>query len=191
MHRFEDLLKNRRSVRNFQERPVPEKTIRAIIQESILAPSSGNEQSWRFVIVSDTDFMADISQDCKQTLLSRIDKTPNDYAKKYKPILSKPDYNIFYNAPALVYILGVKELKNSEINCTLAASYFMFSAVNRNLGTCWISFAKFVKDDAIKKRLGLDPELFIVAPIIIGYPGKIPAAPPRKEADILKVIRHP
>ncbi len=76
-------------------------------------------------------------------------------------------------APALVFIIGTKLLKNSEINCTLAASYFMFSAVNRGLGTCWISFAKFVQDEKIKKKLGLDPDHFIAAPIIIPNFGRI------------------
>ncbi len=187
MSSFEYLLKNRRSVRDFQNTPVPEETICAIIQDSTFAPSSGNEQPWQFVIVSNRDFMEDISRDCKQALLDRIEKDPNDYAKKYKNLLSKPAYNIFYNAPALVYILGKKQLKNSEVNCTLAASYFMFSAVERDLATCWISFAKFVKGDTIKKKLGLDLDLFIVAPIIIGYPKQIPAPPPRNKAKVLRV----
>lgn len=167
MNNFEALLKNRRSVRNFHETPVPEEILAAIIQDSTLAPSSGNEQPWQFTIVSDRSFMAEISRDCKQTILHRIANDANDYAKKYKTLLSKTEYNIFYNAPAVVFIMGTKRLKNSEVNCTLAAAYFMFSAVTRGLATCWISFAKFISDDRIKKKLGLDPDLFIVAPIIL------------------------
>jgi nitroreductase len=187
---FEDLLKNRRSIRSFQETPVPEETLGAIIHDSTLAPSSGNEQPWQFVTVTDKRFMEEISRDCKEALLNRIDKNPNDYAKKYEKLLSKSEYNIFYNAPALVYILGTKQLKNSEVNCTLAASYIMFSAVNRGLGTCWISFAKFIKDNTIKRKLGLNPDLFIVAPLIIGYPKNTPPPPPRNEAKILSVTGH-
>ena len=187
MFSFQELLSNRRSVRDFQETPVAEETLRAIIRESTLAPSSGNEQPWRFVVVLDRCIMEEISRDCKQALLRRIDQDPNDYAGKYRSILCKPEYNIFYNAPALVYILGIRRLKNSEVNCTLAASYFMFSAASRGLGTCWISFAKFIRDKAIQEKLGLDPDHFIVAPIIVGYPKKIPASSPRREARILIV----
>ena len=187
MGSFEDLLRIRRSVRNFKETPVPQETLWALIQDSTLAPSSGNEQPWRFVIVTDKCFMTEISRECKQALLHRIDSNPDDYAKKYKTLLSRPEYNIFYNAPALVFILGLKHLKNSEVNCTLAAGYFMFSAANRGLGTCWISFAKFINDKTIKKKLGLDPSLFIVAPIIVGYPQQIPAPPPRRDAEILSI----
>ena len=188
MMTFDELLKNRRSVRKFENRPVPVETLEAVIQDSLLAPSSGNEQSWQFILVSNPELMKDISNDCKAFLLDRIAANPDDYAKKYRPLLSKEDYNIFYNAPALIFIIGTTELKNSEINCTLAASYLMFSAANRGLGTCWISFAKFIRDDAIKQQLGLEPHHFIVAPIIIGYPAVIPSIPPRKPADFIKKI---
>lgn len=187
MGSFDDLLKNRRSIRDFYDTPVPEETIQAIIRDSTLAPSSGNEQPWQFVMVTDRDFMADISRDCKEALLDRIAKDPGDYAQKYKALFSNPAFNIFYNAPAVVFIMGDKQLKNSEINCTLSAGYFMFSAVAHNLGTCWVSFAKFVKDDRIKKKLRLNPDLFIVAPIIIGYPKQVPAPPKRKEARIVRI----
>lgn len=63
----------------------------------------------------------------------------------------------------------------------------MFSAVNRGLAIFWISFAKFVRDEKIRKKLGLDLGSFIVVPIIIGYPKQIPAAPPRNPAKILHV----
>ena len=33
--------------------------------------------------------------------------------------LAKEEYNIFYNAPALVYIIGSNKLKNTEINCVI------------------------------------------------------------------------
>ena len=187
MFSFQEFLKNRRSVRNFKEASVPRDIIETVIKESTYAPSSGNEQSWQFSVLTDKQLMAGISRDCKQTLLDRIAADPEDYAKKYKALLSKPDYNIFYNAPALVFILGRTDLKNSEINCTLAASYLMFSAVNRGLGSCWISFGKFVRDEELKEKIGLDSSLFIAAPIILGYPVKIPSPPPRKTAEILWV----
>ncbi len=185
---FDDLLKNRRSIRHFKETPVPTDTITSIIQDSTMAPSSGNEQSWQFIIVKDRSIMKDISQDCKNSILSRISRNPDDYAKKYETLLSKNEYNIFYNAPSLVFIMGTKRIKNSEINCCLAASYFMFSAIKHGLGTCWISFGKFICDDTIKQKLGITHDHFIVAPIILGYPEKIPPMPPRKPADIIKII---
>ena len=188
MKTFDELLKDRRSIRKFKNKSVHPELINTIIHDSTMAPSSGNEQPWQFIVVSDHSFLNELSQDCKKALLQRIADNPHDYASKYKSLLSKEEFNIFYNAPALVYIVGSNKLKNTEINCTLAASYFMLSAVAHGLGTCWISFARFVQNEKIKEKLGLDGDHLIVAPIIIGYPETIPQQPPRKPVEIIKTI---
>jgi nitroreductase len=188
MKTFNELLKNRHSIRNFRNINVPQELINTVINDSIMAPSSGNEQPWQFIIVSDRSLLNEISEDCKNALLQRIALSPNDYAKKYESILSKKEYNIFYNAQTLVYIVGSKKLKNTEINCAVAAAYFMLSAVELGLGTCWVSFARFVQDEKIKIRLGLNENHLIVAPIIIGYPQVVPKKTSRKPAEIIKIV---
>jgi len=50
------------------------------------------------------------------------------------------------------------------------------------------STGKEIHDPAIINELGIPDNCTIVAPIILGYPEKIPAAPKRKEAEILKII---
>jgi len=64
----------------------------------------------------------------------------------------------------------------------------MFSAVAYKLGTCWISFARFVQNERIKEKLGLNADHKIVAPIIIGYPEIIPDPPHRNQVKIIKTI---
>jgi len=46
-----ELLKKRRSTRDYEEKEVPLDTVMEIVRESCLAPSSGNGQPWRFIIV--------------------------------------------------------------------------------------------------------------------------------------------
>ncbi len=116
MKTFDELLKDRRSIRKFNNKKVSLEVIDSIIHDSSMAPSSGNEQPWEFIVVSDRTIMSNISSDCKKALLHRISENPDDYAKKYKELLSKDEYNIFYNAPCLVYIVGSSKLKNTEIN---------------------------------------------------------------------------
>jgi nitroreductase len=188
MKTLDELLKNRRSIRKFKNTCVHPELINTIIHDSTLAPSSGNEQPWQFIVVSNRSCLKEISQDCKKALLQRMAEKPHDYASKYKALLAKKEYNIFYNAPVLVLIVGSNKLKNTEINCTLAASYLMFSAVAHGLGTCWISFARFIQNEKIKEKLGLNGEHLIVAPIIIGYPEIIPQPPHRNQVKIIKTI---
>jgi len=185
---FKELLKNRRSVRNFEDKPVSIEVIRTLINESVLAPSAGNEQPWKFIVVRNKEMMRRISEESKKNILARINANPDDYAKKYQKMLENESFNIFYNAPCLVMILGSTQLKNLYVDCALAASYFMFGAAAQGLGTCWINFGTEVYDVELKNDLGIPAESTIVAPIIAGYPVKIPAAPKRKEPEIIKTI---
>ena len=188
MMNFDELLINRRSVRKFKDKKVANETILKIINDAILAPSSGNDQPWKFIIVNDKLIMKEISDEAKKNLLKRISLNPGDYAKKYEKMLNNESFNIFYNAPSMIFIIGEKKVKNMVINCTLAASYFMFSAAVHGLGTCWINFATVIDSPEILNKLGIPKECGIVAPIIIGYPEEIPNIPNRKEPEILKII---
>ncbi len=185
---YKKILINRRSVRNYLEKQVPIETILEIIHESTYAPSSGNEQPWKFIIINDRIAMKNISEEAKSNILNWIESNPNDNVKKYETLLKNKEYNIFYNASTVVLIIGDTNLKNTKVNCALAGSYFMMSATSRNLGTCWINFATHIKSKDMIKQLGIPENHEIVAPIIIGYPAEVPTIPLRKEPEIIRII---
>lgn len=183
-----ELLVKRRSIRNFQPEKVPGELIETIVNESILAPNAGNEQPWKFIIVTHREMMNRISDECKLNLLNRIASNPGDYAKKYEKMLQKEAFHIFYHAPAVVFLLGESGLKNLYVDCALAASYLMMSATSRGLGSCWVNFATEIHDPEMRRELGIPDDHTIVAPIALGYPAKVPGIPHRKEPQILKII---
>ena len=185
---FEEILESRRSIRDYQDKPVSIEIIKEIIKDSILAPSAGNEQPWKYVIVSNKEMLKKMSDDSKKNILAHIAANPDDYAKKYESMLMNESYNVFYNAPCLVIIFGEKDLKNLCVDCALAASYFMMSAVSRGLGTCWVNLGLAINDPEIIEELGIPENCQIVAPIILGYPVKIPTAPKRNAPEITKII---
>jgi nitroreductase len=185
---YEELLKNRRSVRLYTDAPVATQMLKDIIKESTLAPSSGNNQPWRFVIVNDKATMRRISDESKKNLVTRIEANPADYIKRYEQALRNEEYNVFYNAPALIILAGQRDYRNLLIDCALCAAYLMNACASRGLGTCWVNLGSDIRDAAILGELGLAPDLAIVAPIIVGYPQNIPPVPKREEPIILKVI---
>ena len=67
-----ELLKKRRSIRDFKDKKVPLEIINEIIKESCLAPSSGNGQPWRFIFVNDTDLIKSLSDESKKNILLHI-----------------------------------------------------------------------------------------------------------------------
>ncbi len=185
---FYELLKKRRSIRDFREKEVPIELLRSIIQDSCLAPSSGNGQPWRFIIINDKEWIRKLSDESKKNLLSTLEKNPESPLKKYESALRNPDFNVFYNAPSLVYIVGSKNIRSLYVDCSLAACHFMFSAAARGLGTCWINLGAYIQDSGLRTKVGLTESLEIVAPIIVGYPKTIPGPAERNESQILKVI---
>ena len=186
MTEYFELLKKRRSIRDFEDKEVPLDTIREMIKESCFAPSSGNGQPWRFIIVNNKELIGRLSGNSKENLISQLEKNPDSPIKKYENVLRDPKFNIFYNAPCLVFIVCSKKISTRQVDCALAASYFMFSAVERGLGTCWIGLGINVGDPVLLKDIGMPEDFKIVAPIIIGYPKNIPGLPERMEPQILK-----
>lgn len=188
MAEFFQLLKKRRSVRDFEAREVPLELIMQIIRDSCLAPSSGNGQPWKFIIVNDKACIRKLSDESKGNLLSHLERDPDSPSKKYEAALGDQAFNVFYNAPCLVFIVGPKEIGTLQVDCTLAACYFMFSASARGLGTCWIGWGKHILDPELLKLIGMPGDCEIVAPIIVGYPKSIPNPPERMEPQILKIV---
>ena len=131
-----------------------------------------------------------ISVESKKNILDRIASNPDDYAKKYEKMLQNEAFNIFYNAPTAILILGEACLKNLYVDCALAASYLMMSATSIGLGTCWVNFGTEIRDSDLCDELGIPENHKIVAPIALGYPKKIPGIPHRREPQILKKCKQ-
>ena len=188
MIKYSELIKNRRSIRDFKEQKIDNDILWGILHDACLAPSASNGQPWKFIIVQNQQIMKKISAESKKNLIYEIESDPNSKFEQYKKMLQNDDFNVFYNAPCLVLICGKKETEFFERDCTLAVACFMFAAVAKGLGTCWIGLGDKIKDSAIKKEIGLPDDQEIVASIIIGYPTSIPKPTPRNDPVILKII---
>jgi hypothetical protein len=134
------------------------------------------------------DLIKQLSDESKRNLVADIEKSPGSANKNYEAALRNPDFNVFYNAPCLVYIVGDKHVQSLLVDCALAACYFMFCASERGMGTCWVGLGTSIQDPELLGLMGLSGDHKIVAPIILGYPKSVPSAPERREPQILKII---
>jgi len=185
---FETILKNRRSIRDFQNKDVPLSILKEIIQDTCLAPTAGNGQPCRFIIIQDLDNIKKLSDESKKSLLDDLARNPNLPLKQYEAALRDERFNVFYNAPCLVLFVGPKDVYSLDVDCGLTVAYFMFAATSRGLGTCWIGLGAHVRDKKILDEIGVSSDCRIIAPIIVGYPESIPSASERHSPDILKII---
>ncbi|CAL7963997.1 Nitroreductase [Gammaproteobacteria bacterium] len=188
MFAYEELLKNRRSIREYQDKKISSEVLREILSDACQAPSAMNRQPWEFIVIQDKKMMERISDESKSNLLREIENNPGSQLKKYEALL-RSRQNVFYNAPCLVIIAGKNENEFFQRDCTLTAAYFMFAATARNLGTCWIGLGGKIEGSALREDIWLPEDYEVVATLIVGYPQKIPTASPR-QPKILKMIMN-
>lgn len=154
-----ECIKSRRSVRRYSDKEIAWNLIANIIDAARHAPSAGNLQNWKFIIILDRSKRESIAKAC---------------------------LNQLWMAKAPVHIVIVSETnkakelyeKQGEIytiqGCAAAAQNIMLEACNLNLGSCWVG--AFVKDQ-IKKILGIEDFAEPQAIITIGYPEEEPSKP--------------
>ena len=188
MMTFTELLKNRRAIRDFHDKEVPLKIVEDILQESTLAPSASNGQPCRFSIVNCKNTIKALSDESKANLLDDFAKNKTSLNPAYADALKDKNFNVFYNAPCVIYVIGSTSVGSLDFDGALAASYIMFGAVDRGLGTCWVHLGSYIRDPQLRALLGIPDGCRIVAPVIIGYPKEIPAASERHALQILKII---
>ncbi|MDP2853597.1 MAG: nitroreductase family protein [Smithellaceae bacterium] len=188
MMTFSELLQKRRAIRDFEEKEVPLKIVEEILQEATLAPSASNNQPCRFVVVQCRKTIKALSDDSKANLLQDNADKKIKLNPDYVTFLQNENFNVFYNASCVIYIVGAKSVGSLDVDGALAASYIMFSAAARGLGTCWVALGANIRDPKLRAELGIPDSCRIVAPIILGYPKAISAPSERHAPDILRVI---
>jgi nitroreductase len=180
---LKDVLYQRRSVREFTREPVTHADVDQLVEAAIQAPSAMNEQPWSFTVVSDKALLSKISSKAKAHMLQEFGE--ESHLDHFRQTLSDPNFDIFYNAPALIVISAPKKSQWAVEDCAMAAENLMLAAHSMMLGTCWIGFAqRWLNTEEGLAAIGLDASKLVVAPIIIGHPKAKLDAVPRKKPSI-------
>ena len=166
-------LLERRSIRKYEDRPVPDELLDAVLQAGIHAPSGMNTQGVRLVAVRDPELIATLSR-----LNAAVMNATNDP---------------FYGVPCVVIVLADPELYGGWVeDGALALGNMMNAAHALGLGSCWIHRARQVFDSpegkALLEQWGLPTHLRGVGNCILGYPACDHSSPaPRKDGRIVKI----
>lgn len=185
----------RKSVRNYKDREVPDGVINDLLKAAIQAPSGMNEQPWGFVIVKDRGLLKEMSDFCKKKLrvllflAGLIGKFKPDVQKRLVDKIKSKELNLFYNSPCLIIICAKKKAMSKILDASAAAQNMLLAAHSLGLGGCWIGLAMPVDHDKKwRERLGIPQDYTIVAPLIIGYADDASVKKERQEPLVLKRI---
>ncbi len=177
-----DAIYSRRSIRSYQDKPVPKETIKTLLSAAVMAPSAMNRQPWRFVVIESKDKIRELSRQVKKQmgLLG--------YGLRFTEIVKSQDDKVFYGAPLLILVSAEKEDQWSRINCGILAQTMFLAAYSLGLGSCYIGFANSLNNDpSILSDLGIPREHDIIGALVFGYPSEKKEIPAR-EPKVLKWV---
>ena len=184
----------RRSVRSYEDKPVPDDLLKKVIQESYYSPNAGNKQLLRMVVSRDKDTNAYLGKLRHDVTEKFWYPEKGDYKTVTDEDLEKDNIsNSFYDAPVTVYLFGPKDFEFADGDAYIMANNIGLIARNYDLGSVILSVPVdyFVTDRSreILKKWNIPDDYVIRAHADIGYPkGGFPdAVKHEKYADPLYV----
>ena len=157
-----EAIRQRRSVRNYQDKDIPEETLQDILEAARLAPSAKNRQEWKFVVVTD--------EMTKQAL---------QHAAKDQRFVGEAPVVIAGIATETGYVMSCG-IPAAHVDVAIAMEHMALAAAAEGLGTCWIGA---FYQDAARKALNVPEDCQVVALMPLGYPADIPGEKRRKPLE--------
>lgn len=201
MKELREIIRERRSIRAYEEKPVPEQAIARILEAARWAPSALNHQPLRYIVVSERNLIRDLSMRTIARagrvirwlpVLRLFIKTLRDVklvAVMRERAASTSGDPIFYRAPLLVLAVADRKEYHAETDLGYAAENMLLEAKSMGLGSCVIGFASLLNmDRQAGKILGIPRGSRILAGIVFGYPKSHPAPPKRREECLINRI---
>lgn len=146
-----EVVRNRRSIRDFQDRAVEREKLLKVLEAGRLSPSAVNFQPWHFIAVT--------NKTARESLFSA-------YNKEW-----------LIRAPVIIVACAVPEKAWSrndgeeywKVDVAIAMQSMILVAWELGLGTCWIGA---FNEGEVKKVLGIPNEVRVVALTPLGYPAE-------------------
>lgn len=169
-----ETIMSRRSVRDYQARPVARDTMELITECGINAPNGMNKQEWEIRVVDNPDFINGVTE----LFVKENPGTADD--PKFK--------NIFRNAPTVVFI-GAPEGTYSGVNCGLLGENMILAAWSMGIGSCCLGGpVRFMNSDVASEylsQLKFSEGYSLLYAIGFGYPAESPDAKPRDKGKVM------
>ena len=193
----------RRSIRNWKPDPVEKEKIEKVLEAGRRAPSWGNTQPWRFIVVQDKAKREELANKvaagqpqvaAAPVVIVCCGVSEAFSRKQHREALKQLiDYDVMDWPDELLdnvvlgseqfapYHLGeqVMTIKAGE-QIMIAAAYMTLEAVNQGLASCWVGA---ISPKAAHEVMNLPDDLFAHDFILLGYPDEDPKIRPRKDFD--------
>lgn len=192
-------MRDRRSVRRFRSDPVPDDAVATLVEAARWAPSAGNRQAWRLLVVTDPALRAALDEAVREAVAAiRADLRDAARADADRYL---DHFTHFAGAPLLlapihrgVDLLGAsrggkgdeasaRRAEADAIQSVAAAIQNLLLAAHAlGLGACWMT-GPLVAEAALARLLRVPAGWVLSALVPVGWPAEQPAPPPRRRAE--------
>ena len=176
-----EAIHSRRSIRAYRPDPVDRALLEELLYAAVQAPTPppSGASPWALCVIEGVERLASLGVRAKQYA---HDHQPDSRAWTWT---ERPDFKVFWDAPALVLFCARTENPETPFDCCRAAQNFMLAAHARSLGSCWVGAPlPWLHSPGVAEELGLPVGYEPVVAIIVGHPAEQPLGSPRPRPSI-------
>lgn len=147
-----EAIHTRRSIRKYQDKPVPDELIQKILAAAMSAPSANNTQPWHFVVVTDRGLLAEIPK-------------------------INPNAGMAKDAPLAILVCGDVTVEVAPgywvVDCSAAVENLLLAAHAVGLGAVWTGvYPRQERIDGFRRLFHLPDNMAGHSLIALGYPAE-------------------
>jgi nitroreductase/NAD-dependent dihydropyrimidine dehydrogenase PreA subunit len=170
------LMRSRRSIRRYKDKPVDRSIIMDLISVASYAPSGHNSQPVKWLAIDSKDEIKALAGIVIDWMKFMLTAQPELAAAMHFDLViaawDKGEDRVLRGAPNLVVAHAISNIPPSQAACTIALTYMELYAASKGLGACWAGYfnAAATFFDPMKEALALPPGHVSFGALMIGYP---------------------
>jgi len=155
---FIDIVLSRRSIRRYEKQDIPKDVLDKILEAGRQAPSAGNKQPWRFIVLTDYDIKEKLSHGRWNTFVK----------------------DSVFTVVGCGYIGDEYGRKWSTVDTSIALQNMVIAAWGLGIGSCWIGD---FQEAEVKRLLNIPEDRKVIALVTFGYPAEKIGSRQKKPID--------
>ena len=173
MSELMSIIKARKSIRIYQDKPLPKKVVEEILEAARYAPTARDLQELEYKVITS-----------KATIIRLSDGLSDAIQKEGMSLKGPPGAKLdfFHGAPLVIIIAAPKDNYWASADAGLAVQNIMLFCTSVKLGSCFIGMAKLLeRDKRLLDMLHISENMNIVAAVVCGYPAENPAPKEKRQ----------
>lgn len=185
-----DAMSTLRAVRRLRPDPIPDDVLERVLQAACWAPTGGNTQPWKVVVVTDPDTKAGLQdiyrpewQRYATGFLRRLEGQRDEIVEPWKRVVKAGDYlaDNLHESPAILIFcanpdaMAITDAKLDRVSLVGGGSVYpavqnaMLACVAEGLG-CTLTTLHCLREADVKELLDIPDSWATVGLVPIGYP---------------------